>query len=368
MQLITSSDYKTFILETFDQVSIFSTYLEIPESEINYCLEDKNNKISNPLRQDINPSLSFLPVMDKQTNMFKLKMYDWANPSFRGDCFDLVGIIRGLRSNNSLDFITICNDIIFSMKHKTLQRNVRSLASNVKSEAFTSIHIEPRLWNGKDIDLWNSFGLPYKEIRSIIFPLKHAFISNYCEYSYDEKDPCYAWVSGYYDNKTLYTLYYPFRSKADKFKSRFKKNNKYYSLENIQELKPADILIITKAYKEKLLISRLLPKLKTKYTIQVTNFTSESVILSDNFAIKLFDIYQMIVTNTDFDYTGLYTSRIHKKKFGMLRLVTTNGKYGTFDFGGKDLCEIYANKGEDYCIDLMQDCYDYLTQQIELEN
>lgn len=367
MQLINSNDYKSFILENFDQISIFSTYLEIPENDINYCLENKNFKISNPLRVDINPSLGFLPVMDRQTNMFKLRMHDWADPSYTGDCFDLVGKVRGLNPNRAVDFIAICNDIIYSMKHKTLQRDVRNLANDAKYEAFTSIQIEPRLWNTKDIDRWNSYGLPFNEIKHIVFPLKHAFISNYCEYTYDEKDPGYAWVSGYYENKTLYTLYYPLRSKADKFKSRFKKNNKYYPLENIHELKPADILVITKAYKEKLLISRLIHRLTTKYTIQVTNFTSESVMLSDNFVLKLYDIYQMVVTNTDFDYTGLYTSRKHKQKFGMLRFVPTNGKYGTFDFGGKDLCEIYDSRGEDYCIELMQDCYDYIIYQLELE-
>ena len=88
MQLINSNDYKSFILDTFDQVSIFSTYLEIPENDINYCLENKSFKISNPLRVDVNPSLSFIPVMDKQTSMFKLRFHDWADPSYRGDCFD----------------------------------------------------------------------------------------------------------------------------------------------------------------------------------------------------------------------------------------------------------------------------------------
>lgn len=367
MQLINSNDYKSFILDTFDQVSIFSTYLEIPENDINYCLENKSFKISNPLRVDVNPSLSFIPVMDKQTSMFKLRFHDWADPSYRGDCFDLVGKVRGLNANNSIDFIAICNDIIYSMKHKTLQRDVRKLTNDAKYEAFTSIHIEPRLWNEKDINFWKNNGLPFNEIRHLIFPLKHAFISNYCEYTEDKNDPCYAWISGYYENKTLYTLYYPTRDRSNKFKSRFKKNNKYYPLENIHELKPADILVITKAYKEKLLIQRLIHRLETKYIIQVTNFTSESVILSDNFALKLFDIYQIIVINTDFDYIGLYTSRKHKQKFGMLRLIPTTGKYGTFDFGGKDLCEIYNNRGEQYCIDLLQESYNYVQKQLELE-
>jgi len=99
---IDTSKIKEHILATYDQISIFATYLNIPESEINFCLENKSNKISNPLRIDLNPSLGFIITMDKQTNMFKLKMYDFADPYYRGDCFDLVGMIRSLHSNKGV--------------------------------------------------------------------------------------------------------------------------------------------------------------------------------------------------------------------------------------------------------------------------
>jgi hypothetical protein len=228
------------------------------------------------------------------------------------------------------------------------------------------MHIEPRLWRGKDIDLWNSFGLPFNEFKHIVFPLQHGFISNYCDYSYDENDPGYAWITGFYEGKTLYTWYFPFRLGKDK--PRFKKNNRFYQLECIHELRPADILVITKAFKEKLLINRLLPRIDTSHTIQVTNFTSESIVLTENFVLKLYNIYPTVVTNTDFDRAGLVAGRVHKQKYGMLSLIPTNGKWGTYNFGGKDLCEIYDNKGEPYCVDLLQETYNYVKSQIELDN
>lgn len=367
MNLIEQENLKQHILETYDQVELFATYFEIPESDINYCLQNKNYKISNPDREDNDPSLGFITVVDKQTNLFKIRMYDWADPSYRGDCFDLVGKMRSLNPNRSLEFITICKDIVFTMKNRTLHQTTKRLTLP-NQEAFVSIYIEPRLWRKKDIDLWDTFGLPFKEHKHLIFPLQRSFVSNYCDYEDDENDPGYAWVSGYYQGKTLYTLYFPFRSKRDKFKSRFKKNNRFYPLENIHELKPADILTITKAYKEKLLIVRLLSKINTKLTVQISNFTSESIVLSNEFVLKLYDIYPTIITNTDFDYTGLTTSRQHKQKYGMMRFVPTNGKYGTYNYGGKDLCEIYNVNGEQYCIDLLQEVYNYVEQQINLEN
>lgn len=367
MKLIDTSNLKQYILETYDQIDIFATYLEIPENDINYCLQHLSNKISNPLREDKDPSLGFKAILDKQTSMYKLKMYDFADPYYRGDCFDLVGIIHSLHSNKSLEFITICRDIIHTMQTRTLNRNINDIIPKQTHEIFTAIHIEPRLWNKKDINLWNSFGLLFNEIKHLVFPLKHSFISNYCDYTYTESDPAYAWIVGYYDGKTLYKLYFPFRSGKEQFKPRFKTNNKYYPLECIHEIRPADILVITKSYKEKLLIKKLMYRIKKEHTIEISNFTSESIVLSDNFVLKLYDIFPTVVTNTDFDYTGLYTSGKHKRKFGMIRFIPTNGKYNTYDFGGKDLCEIYNKHGDQYCVDLIQESYNYIKQTLEYE-
>lgn len=371
MRLIDSRKLKEYILTTYDQVDIFATYLDIPESDINYCLESKSNKISNPLRQDTDPSLGFMPTMDKETNAYKLKMYDFADPYYRGDCFDLVGMtskLGSLNTSKALDFIAICKDIIHTMQNRTKLATAKELIASPKTEAFTAIHIEPRLWNGKDIDLWNSFGLPFNEIKHLIFPLKHSFISNFCDYTYTENDPGYGWISGYYDGRTLYKLYFPFRTGKEPNKPRFKTNNKYYVLECIHEIRPADILVITKSNKDKLLIKRLLPRIEKIHTIEITSFTSESVIISDNFAMKLYDIFPTVVTNVDFDYAGLRTSGEHKRRFGMIRFIPTNGRFGTYDFGGKDMCEIFRTHGEQYCIDVIQEAYNYLKQQLEIEN
>ena len=365
MRLVDIKELKKHILEEYDQAEIFATYLEVQETDINYCLQNKRYAINNPLREDNDPSLGFMTVLDKNTNCYKLKMYDWADPEYRGDCFDLVAKVRSLNVRNGAEFIAICKDIMYTMKNRTLQNN--TLRPNDKQDTFTPMHFEPRLWKQTDIALWNSFGLPFNEHKHLIFPIKNSFISNFCDYRYTEDDPGYAWISGYYDGKTLYTFYFPFRDGKDRLKPRFKKNNKFYPLECIHELKPADILVITKAYKEKLLISRLLPQVRTEHTIQVSNFTSESVILSDAFVLKLYDIYPTIVTNTDFDRTGLYTSGQHKRKYGMMRFIPTNGKYGTYNFNGKDLCEINANFGQQYCVDLLQESYDYIKQQLDLE-
>jgi hypothetical protein len=367
MKLIANNDLKTYILQNYDQVNIFATYLEIPASDIDYCLQHTSNKINNPLRDDVNPSLGFKYSTDKQTGEVKIKMYDFADSYYRGDCFDLVGIIRRFNVRNGIDFITICRDIIYTMDNADLHNNISSKIVVPIREVFTDIHIEVRLWNKYDIELWNSFGLPFKEISHIIFPLQKTFISNFNDYRYAENDPGYAWISGYYDGRTLYNLYFPYRTGKDKYRPRFKTNNKYYQLQCISDLRPADILIITKAMKERLLIKRLLPKIYTTHKIEVTAISSESIVLSDSFVLSLYDIYPTIITNFDFDYAGLRTSGEHKRNYGMLRFMLTNGKYATHNYGGKDLCEVYKNKGEGYCLLLLQEAYNYLINQLNLE-
>lgn len=54
-----STSDKDYILNTLDQVHIYSVFLNVPETEINNCICLRNYKISNPLRYDPNPSVSF---------------------------------------------------------------------------------------------------------------------------------------------------------------------------------------------------------------------------------------------------------------------------------------------------------------------
>ena len=356
---------KDYVLKNYDQVTLFAKYLEIPEKDITYCLENRSNKIENPLRIDRDPSLGFTYVDDKSSGTTKIRMYDFADPYYRGDCFDLVGIIRKFNPNKALEFITICKDIIHTMKDNTLHHNTQTTYQRVE-QPFLQIRIEPRLWNQSDIDRFMKQGLPFNEINHIIFPLKRSFISNYTDYTYDSNDPAYAWVVGEYENQTLYKIYFPNRSGKEKGKPRFKSNNKYYPLEGMHLMQANDILCITKGIKERLLLKRLLPKLNI-YDVEVTNFTSETILLNKAFVHKLFSIYEYVVTNADFDKAGLYSSGYHKREYGILRFIPTNGKYNTFNYGGKDLCEIYENKGEEYTLSVIKEAYDYLKQEIQLD-
>jgi len=102
-----SSSILTHILTNYSQPVLFAKYFRLPLSSIEYCLEDKNNKVNNPLREDYTPSLGFMYKTDG-----KLICKDWGDDIYSGDIFEIVGVLTSLNCNNSKDFITICRYII----------------------------------------------------------------------------------------------------------------------------------------------------------------------------------------------------------------------------------------------------------------
>jgi hypothetical protein len=359
MQLYDTVKMKDYILSEFSQIDIFSIYLQIDRSEIEYCLSNTSNKTNNVLRGDENPSLGFMWVQDRETGLAKIRMYDFANSHYRGDCFDLVALTLQLQSNNKIAFITICKDIIYTLNSYKFGNQPNQIVKIPEKEV-KKFDLTYRPWNTLDIDIWNGFGFHILEINRHIFPIQSAKLDDGIRkeliYFHSHNDPCYAYVIGFYKGIVLYKLYFPLRKK-DGGLTRFMTNNRFYQLEDMHNLKPADLLLIAKSYKDKLLFKKILFTLKLPITIEVTNISSESIILRPSVVEGLNMLYFIIITNFDFDYQGLVTSGEHMRKYGFPRFMFTNGRYGTPNHGGKDLCEVRHNKGFNYVIPLIRQAF-----------
>ena len=92
---------RDFILNTLDQVTIFSKYFGIPEDVIRFNISSPNDRIRNPLRNDKHPSLSFKYYSDK------LICRDFGDGRFRGDIFEVVGYIINKNCKTSEGFVYI---------------------------------------------------------------------------------------------------------------------------------------------------------------------------------------------------------------------------------------------------------------------
>jgi len=98
-----------YIRDKFDQVSVFSKFLDISEDTIIECIKF-GNTIYSPIRPiDNDPSVGF-----KFDNKGRLKMRDF-NGSFWGDMFDVVSYLYKLPVDNKSDFYTILKIIYDAM-------------------------------------------------------------------------------------------------------------------------------------------------------------------------------------------------------------------------------------------------------------
>ena len=357
---------KLYILKEFNQVEVFAHYFNVDESDIEYCLQHTSNKINNTLRRDENPSLGFKTVLDKETGIYKIRMHDFADPSYRGDCFDLVKLILRLYDTNNLNFITICQDIIYQMQNRKVVSSSIKGSLEIKERNIGKITVEIRRWNNLDIEFWKNYGLFYSEINNHIQPVERAYYNDRLVYKYSTDDPCYYWITGYYKFETLCKLYFPKRNKKDK-RGRFITNNAYYALECLHELKKADILVISKSYKDKLLLKKILKEITTTHTIEVTNFTAETVILKPTLLTALFNTYPNIIINTDFDKAGISAVKI-RKQYPIHYYFLTNGNFNTIDFGAKDLTDYCKIFGYSAAITLVQTCYNDFVEKLYNSN
>ena len=104
---------KDFILSKVDQITIFSTYFNLPIETIQYCI-DTGEFIVSPIRTDLHPTCGF-----RYNNRGKLKFKDFAG-YFWGDCFDAAAyIISNIQGNENLD-ISNKDDFIKVLRHITL--------------------------------------------------------------------------------------------------------------------------------------------------------------------------------------------------------------------------------------------------------
>lgn len=265
---------KQYILDNVSQISIFSAYLNIKPSIIQYCI-DTGKLIVSPLRNDKHPTCGF-----QYNNAGKLKFRDFAG-FFWGDCFDIVAYILSEIDKVKYD-ISIKNDFIKVLRHITFTfKDVfygSSKDINLISEINTAIdsikvrkpkiEVIIRPINEQDISYWGQFNIDSKNLNdNFIYCVDKYYINREvnpeAKYYYDFEDPCYAYLlgkdrSGKYNIK----LYFPYRRKSN---VRFITNCNH--LEGIYNLSDDyyDYIVITKSTKDRTSIRSTIDKCISLY-------------------------------------------------------------------------------------------------------
>lgn len=363
---------KQLILSKVSQVTIFSTYLNLSDKIVQYCI-DTGELICSPIRDDIHPTCGF-----RYDNKGKLKFRDFAG-YFWGDCFDIVALIMGGIYNkqydisNREDFVKVLRHITFTFKDIFYgQEKDINLINEINTGIVAIKHKKPNIelvvrnWNEYDKEYWGKFGVPLQYLNiNFIYPVEQYYINRKInpepKYFYNANDPCYGYCLGQ-DRSGVYNikLYFPNRNKTV---TRFITNCNH--LEGIYNLDKTDydIIVITKSTKDRVSLGAAILRINSLYggvdkKVGVINIPHETYKLRQNefdwLKGKLSDRGK-IVSLMDNDSTGKHEAIWLRNNYQITPLLIP------IIYCAKDFAELVSKHKFDEVINLIKQTINYIS-------
>nr|DAG95239.1 MAG TPA: DNA primase [Crassvirales sp.] len=363
---------KQLILSKVSQVTIFSTYLNLSDKIVQYCI-DTGELICSPIRDDIHPTCGF-----RYDNKGKLKFRDFAG-YFWGDCFDIVALIMGGIYNkqydisNREDFVKVLRHITFTFKDIFYgQEKDINLINEINTGIVAIKHKKPNIelvvrnWNEYDKEYWGKFGVPLQYLNiNFIYPVEQYYINRKInpepKYFYNANDPCYGYCLGQ-DRSGVYNikLYFPNRNKTV---TRFITNCNH--LEGIYNLDKTDydIIVITKSTKDRVSLGAAILRINSLYggvdkKVGVINIPHETYKLRQNefdwLKGKLSDRGK-IVSLMDNDSTGKHEAIWLRNNYQITPLLIP------VIYCAKDFAELVSKHKFDEVVNLIKQTINYIS-------
>lgn len=363
---------KQLILSKVSQVTIFSTYLNLSDKIVQYCI-DTGELICSPIRDDVHPTCGF-----RYDNKGKLKFRDFAG-YFWGDCFDIVALIMGGIYNkqydisNREDFVKVLRHITFTFKDIFYgQEKDINLINEINTGIVAIKHKKPNIelvvrnWNEYDKEYWGKFGVPLQYLNiNFIYPVEQYYINRKInpepKYFYNANDPCYGYCLGQ-DRSGVYNikLYFPNRNKTV---TRFITNCNH--LEGIYNLDKTDydIIVITKSTKDRVSLGAAILRINSLYggvdkKVGVINIPHETYKLRQNefdwLKGKLSDRGK-IVSLMDNDSTGKHETIWLRNNYQITPLLIP------VIYCAKDFAELVSKHKFDEVVNLIKQTINYIS-------
>ena len=313
-----------YILSRISEEEIFEKYV---------CPVEYGTLFRNPLRNDKKPTANFY-VNQKG----KVILHDF-NGFFHGDCFAAVQkACGGIGFREAL--IKISNDFGLLKSNN----NSRPIIYNEekKPKAPAKIQIKIQDWTESDIEYWKSFYLTSGILDKYnVHSISKLWINGEVKYTYKKNDPAYA----YYFGNGFYKIYFPMRKE-----NRFITNTNNFIIQGYDQLPESyDFLIITKSLKDVMVLDL--------FNIPAIAPQAEGNNIPEDIIEMLKERFPIILINYDFDYAGIKAANKARKKFDVLPIFMTNGRFNTIDFGSKDPAEYINKNGPDKTKELILDSY-----------
>jgi hypothetical protein len=313
---------KDYILSRITEEEIFSFYLNIDE-----IVEGKLYR--SPLRDDRHPTCSF------SYRGFRLRFRDWKEKGDK-DCFDVVGSMYALDFGSTLDKIAydfklsekpVVAELVEKLKRKSkLSTNYSGSSSviQVKIQDFTRV----------DKAYLTQFGITRKITKKFkCYSVGKLWVNGKDVYYYKDTDP----AIGYYfgrdlEGRELWKIYFYKRSTM-RFISNTAKLNGWNQLPE-----KGSSLIITKSMKDVMVL--------TSWGIHSIAPQAESAIIPDDIIDLIYEKFSKVYSLFDFDYTGVCAAnRLRKRK--IIPLFLTDGRFGTHNYGSKDISDYVRDNSYD---------------------
>ena len=322
---------KEYILSKISQEDVFEYYLRV-KVQFDY-------KICSPLRKDKNPTCSF-----QYSTSGVLYLRDFAG-HFWGNCFDMVMHLYSLTYQESL--LKIAGDFkLLDADSDAVRKDVESFSPRriPPTRDYCKIGIRVRSYNDQDMRYWKSYGIGRRVLKMYgVYPCESVFVNDRKIYGYSSSNPAYAYRFG----EGKYKIYFPYHDRSTfRFISNTTEVQGYAQLPE-----KGSLLVITKAMKDVMLLRQ--------WNISAIAPQSEVSIVDSDLIREMRSRFETIVLIYDFDYAGIKSANKIRRKYGLPVLFLTNGKYGTEDFGAKDLTDYYKSKGASEFGALLQRGYQY---------
>jgi len=307
---------KDFILSSLSQEQIFEKYLGI---SVEY------NKLQRSgLRKDPKPSVAFKKMIGGD-----IICSDFGDARIKGDCFNLVAAIHRCEYKDTYKIIANDFNIIDTqITPQSIKKIYKSeILKDSKEKEVVPIQIKKREWSKQDIDFWRQYGISLKTLRKFnVFPISHYWYN-------DNIRTCRSMSFAYFFYTFCYKIYSPLE-KVYRFINNSTRIQGYGQLPDKGEL-----LIITKSLKDVMVLY--------EFGITSVSLQAEGNMLNQEYYDDLSSRFDKIISFYDYDYQGISGSGNLKRRYGIPRIMLSNGKYNTKDYGAKDISDYYLAFGKE---------------------
>lgn len=355
---------KKYILERVTQEEIMEYYTSTPVNSYTVI----GNSFTSPFRNDPNPTCNYYYSTDKRGET-RLKVRDW-NGTFHGDIFDVASHFEKIKTNNPQGFKLLLYKIASEFRiHKYVSEKEREklhiiVQDHVALNNLKIFKVVPRTLNEYDKRYWyDRYGISSQLLKELkVIPVQELYITDdngyfYKKYSYTAKDPAYAYYGGKIEGITIWKIYFPLREKR---RGQVKFLTNYKFTQGLHSFLPARIGIITKSLKDVAVWKSI--------GIQAVGIHSETYLMTKDEFFDIKNKCDIVLTNFDYDKTGIRLAIKYKKIHGCLPLMFTRGRYNQPDFGVKDVSDFREAFGREKLILLVNTLLNKYSDELEKIN